>query len=910
MAVALFGATAAFGQSGLFKIDLSTRSVSDPYALADAAYNQYEQNLWNLSYLNRQERISRGLQKASTPYIAPALIRFVKNGYIMPTGGRTRGTGITLSIDSSFGSTRATFLQQIYDAAKPYIELYFGDAALSGTVNVVNADATIGDRQAITGGYYLPNNGSGGREIRMPFNASLEVTAASFIHCLLLAYLPDPAYGYDAYLEGLVRAATAKIVRIPAATQTAGSGTLSQAAFEQLLAQTYEIGPYYDWANQKSLGGPQFIAPNLLNVGITQGTRGGLFFQRYQMAGSAWAKVLTEHPTFIKDFNLLFRANTGTANNAAQLEALASQALGSGTVEGDTFANWVRKQYVLDTRLTVGTKLHSLITPITDGLSSGSSSNPDYGVFNIEATWFSTDASGNETLLSATAYPIFWTTDYQRTRATSQEDKMDIAGSYGSVVPNFPNRGDSIPYRVAIDLPVQDRIVRQYVPVGAIATATQQADQASDFYGTVTGFAVPSGGSLLIRLPIGASSVDVPVTNYAFGTKIGTTEWLGARTQTMSVISRDSNGIETVLYTRVVDKGPGALGVQLGNEPVVNAQFANSLNAGIQMVGFTGDPLYSGLEDILGLGSSNFLAARYNPGKTTYDLYPKSGAVTGGQGYFIRVPVGGNPIWKARVESGTAVSVALRPGWNMITCPLGLDTSFSNVDVVHAADFPTPYISASGNDGSDASGALLGKDVFVFVPGAPDAVTGVPEGGSFVPATSFEPGQAYFIRCRSAEGVTLLFRPDSASSFHRTATVAPPKISHLLEVQVSRTGESSFARVGQATGATNGFDPKFDSNLPPSIGGLQLAVQNGELRFQDVKSVGATVTNRVIASGCVVGKKYTIIFQTKAGRANQIQITDRQTGKTQSYGGATGSFVFTASSTTMSFDLTVRGARA
>ena len=88
-------------------------------------------------------------------------------------------------------------MQSVYDTAKPTIEAVFGDAAITGTVNVVNADATIGDRNAITGGYYLPNNGSGGREIRLPLNPSREVAAVALIHCILLAYLPDPAYGFD-----------------------------------------------------------------------------------------------------------------------------------------------------------------------------------------------------------------------------------------------------------------------------------------------------------------------------------------------------------------------------------------------------------------------------------------------------------------------------------------------------------------------------------------------------------------------------------------------------------------------------------------------------------------------------------------------------------------------------------------
>ena len=896
----LTGTATAFAQSSLFKIDIATRGVASPTELSDAAYKLYQQNLWSLSYLSRKERESRGLVKPGTPFIAPAIVRFTRGNEVLSTGGRTRGNEITLVIDSTFNTandtTRVAFMQSVYSAAKPTIEAVFGDAAITGNVNVVNADDTIGDRNAITGGYYLPNNGSGGREIRLPLNASREVAAVALIHCILLAYLPDPAYGFDGYLEGLARAATQKIVRIPAALPVG----LDQEVIESVLDQTYEIGPSYDWANQKSLGGPRFIAPNLLATPIVQGTRGGLFFQRYQMSGSVWEKVLTEYPNFIKDLNLLLRSNPSAANNAAQIEALAASIIGAGTIEGQPFSSWVRQQHILDTRLNVGTKLHSLITPITNGLSG-----TDFGVFNIEATFFSTDANGNETLLSGTSYPIYWDRTYNRILASAQAETLDIAASYGSVVPNFTNDNGGVPYRVAIDIPIQDRLIRQYVPAGSIATPASA--NVSDFYGTVVGFAVPAGSSLIVRVQNGSDTFDAPVNAYAFGLKVNTANFLASRSLNVKLIRKDSFGVETILLTRIVDKGPGPLGIQLGNDPVVSTSFPVGLASGIQMVGFTGDPLFSGLESILGLNSTNFLAARYNSSKTAYDLYPNSGSVNGGQAYFVRVPAPGIPSWLAKVESSTAVSVALRPGWNMITCPLGISAPFANVDVVHTTNFPRTYLGASGNDVGDTSPPLLGKDVFRFVPGAPDPTSGVPEGGSFVPATSFEPGSGYFVRCLAPEGAAMLFKPIPNQSFAAQMAAANP--GYLLQVQVSRSGESSYAQLGQAIGATNAFDPKFDSNLPPSFGGLQVAVQNVDRRFTDVRGPSAQLTYRVNATGCVSGKKYAFTLFTKVGRAVQIVVKNIQNGTTQIFGSSSGTFGFTASNATMAFDVTVKGAR-
>lgn len=889
---ALLGAASVFAQSSLFRVEISGRSRDAGIQAAESAYRLYRDNLFNLTASNRAKR-------SNAPYIMPAIVRLTQNGQPLATGGRTRGNEITLSIDSSFNTAgdpgRVAFMQSVYNTAKPAIEAVFGDAAITGLVNVVNADATIGDRHAITGGFYLPNNGSGAREIRLPLNASREVAAISLIHCILLAYLPDPTYGFDTYLEGLVRAATQKIVRVPA-NLPAG---LEQDVIESVLEQTYEIGAFYDWTNQKSLSGTRFIAPNLVSTPISQGTRGGLFFQRYQMAGSVWEKVLAEHPNFIKNFNLAFRTNPAAANNASSLVALGSTVIGAGTVEGDTFATWVRKQHILDTRNTIGTKLHTFITPITNGLS-----NPDFGVFNIEATAFSTDASGNETLLSGTSYPVFWDKDYNRILPSAQSERIDIAASYGSVVPNFADENAGIPYRVAVDVPFQDRITRQYIPAGSIATPASASP--SDFYGTVIGLLTPGGSTMLVRMQAGSEIVDAPVTNFAFGKLIGTANFLGTRSLIVKVITKNALNVETTVLTRVVNKGPGPLALELGAAPVSSTSFGSSVPAGVSMIGITGDPLSTALEDVLGIPATTFLAARYNPAKTNYDLYPNSGAVHGGQAYFVRLPGSVSSTWQSRLETRTAVAIALRPGWNMVTCPLGVETNFANVEVVRTTNFPRTYLGASGNDAGDTESPILGKDAFQFVQGANDPFSGLPEGGSYAAATKFTPGAGYFIRCLAPEGVTMLFKLASSSSSGLTQPINP---DFVIQNTVARGKDVSSAFAGMSARARNTFDAAYDSNLPPSFGGLQLSIANTDRRYKDIRAMADTATYRIFATGCQVGKVYSYSFNVQRGRAFQIQIKNLANNQILTYTGTSGTFNFQANSTQMGFDLTVKGAR-
>jgi hypothetical protein len=899
--VALFGATFSAGQSSILTLDVSQSTREPVVEKTNQVYRDFVARLNVWSSATRSLRASKGLSDGQTPYLMPAMVRLSKDGSYLPTGGRGRGNEITLDIDPSFNTTadpgRVAFLQGVYDNAKATIEAIYGDAAISGTVRVVNFDTQIGDRNAVTGGFYVPNNGNGVREIRLPLNPSREVAAVALIHCILLAYLPDPAYGFDAYFEGLARAATMRIVRIPAAVPG-----LDQEIVEQILENTYDVGPLYDWFNQKSLTAKRFIAPNLTSTPIAEGTLGGLYLTRYKMAGSAWQKVLAEYPSFIREFNTNFRANTSLANSASGLANLVGTSLPAGatTIEDIPVADWVRRQYVLQSVDVPGTKLHSQISPITSSLSG-----TDFGVFSVEATWFSTDASGNETLLSGTSYPIFWDRNYNRIIPSAQDERVDIAGSYGAVVPNFPNQNNNVPYRVAIDLPVQDRVVRSYVPAGAIATPTVTAPR--DLYGTVVGFTPPTGGSLLIRVSFGSTTLpDIPVTDFAFGTLVGTSEYLQSRSLLVRVISKDSSNAETVVLTRRVNKGPGSLALDLGSAPTGNLSFPTGLSSGIQLIGFSGDPFAATMDGILGITPGNFLAARYNPGRAAYDLFPNTGLVSGGQGFFVRVGANSNPSIPARIETNTGIAVALRPGWNVVANPLGDSVPFTRVDVVRAANFPISFDEAIGNGGT---AAVLGRNIFQFVPGLADPVTGFPEGGSFTATTAFAPGIGYFVRCLAPEGLTLLFRPATLRSNGR-AVESPSNPAFRMKVTLGTKGAQSHAYIAQNPNATAGFDSFLDSNLPPSVGGMQLAVAAGnDHRYLDAQPNGGSRTYRLVLNNLIVGREYFLNATTEIGHVSSFSVVNISNGRGVTYGRRNGVYALIANSKTMFFDITVRGAR-
>ena len=890
------GSTLCFGQSNLLSVDISSsRSTTDVTALTDQRVRDFAKNAAGLTKLNRIDLAKAGAYSTKYAFALPTRVNVVKNGKALPTARvSTRSPGITLQFATgarAFPAAYQNLLQSVFDSALSTIDATFGPPAISGIVQVANYDDTIGDRDAVAGGYYLPNDGSGVRQIRFPVYLSNEAAAVNFIHCILLAYQSDSSYGFDAFQEGLVRATTMRVARQGSALPTLDAGIIAN-----VLDNSYDVGPHYDWYNQKALGGKQFIASNLRDVPLpVGGSVGGIYLARYQMAGSAWQKVLAEYPTFIAQFNQLFLANPSAAGNVGSLVTIGQNVLnalrpGDPTIEGLSFANWYAKQAILETRNTSGQKLFIETVPITSSLAT-----TDFGVFLIQTHFFETLSNGNENLLGSTSYPIFWNSSYDRILPSTQSEKMDIAGAYGSVTPNFENQNAGKVYRVGIDIPVQDNIVRTYVPAGAIATATQTTP--NDFYGTITGVSPIAGSTLEVRVSIGSEVVNsIPVVDGAFGTLINTANYLGLRSVLVEVI-RNTSGVRTVLGSRRINKAPGALAVDFRLNDQSPSTFSLSLTSGIQLLGLSLDPLSSSLSEILNIPSNQLLAARYNSSRANFDLYPNTGIPTGGQGLFVRSPAAFTTNYNARLTFGQALSVALKPGWNLVTSPLNEEVLLTNVQVVRTTGFPRSYADAVGED--------VGADILRFIPGANDPISGVPEGGSFTSSTSFLPGRGYFVRCLAPEGATLLFKPNgfAPSAPDRSPALAAAK-KWVLRAVVAGTKEQSDVILQESRTGTGIFDKAEDTLLPPGVGGLQASVDNNGLYYRETRRMGLDQIFRIRVDNCIPGKVYTLNLATLQGFADYLFLKDNQTGKTlRFYGG--GGIAFFPKTKTQFFDVIV-----
>lgn len=811
-----------------------------------------------------------------------------RNGAPLPNPTtRGRGADITLVFDASgpnaFPPDYKTFLQSVFQRAKPTLDAVFGTPSIGGVVKVSNYDADIGERDAVAGGYYVPNNGSAQQEIRFPVyidnvGFKLEVTAVNFIHTLMLAYMGPNSFGTDAFDEGLVRAATMRICRTPSAM----IATLDPELIEGVLQSTYDLGSFYDWNNQRPLGGPKFIAPNLRNQPLPiGGSVGGPYLLRYQMAGSAWQKVLVEYPSFAVELTTSFYANPGNYLSVAQQVGLCQTVLsriGNGTVEGLSFTEWFKRQCILDTKVIPGTKVLVQPFPITDGLAGN-----DFGVFGIQAHYFSVDLNGNEGLLGNTAYPIFWTPEFFRLFTSSQDERMDISGAYGAVVPNFP--GDLFandPYRVVVDIPVQDQNARCVLPAGAIATATHQTP--NPFYGTISGGLIT--GDYKVNMSFGAIALnDIPVKNFAFGTS---TDPLFLLPQKVTIqVKRNGE----LVMTRRINKGPGPLGVDLRIGGDATIPLSGGLKKGVQMIGLPGDPFAGKASDILNLADNQTQAARWNGAKGRYEFFPESGAFNQGLGFFVRSDVARALETTGRVQPLTPVSVALRPGWNMISTPANEIIPVSQVKVLVAANTPIAF--------NDAKGVSLGTEFYSFQPGANDTASGAPEGGTMVPATNFEPGKAYFVRVFAPQGLSLAFFPSGSAGAGRSggggsySSMAP---TNEWEMKVALTGanERTEVRIGQHRAGTRSFDKALDSELPPAFGGLQGSC---ETYYRDIRKIGVQDTFRVKFDSLRPGTLYTVRFDRVSGTIGMFNLYDQAGNVRKKY---TGGGVYTFRATTKS----------
>ncbi|MEP0766743.1 MAG: hypothetical protein HRF45_09425 [Fimbriimonadia bacterium] len=807
------------------------------------------------------------------------------NGSLPPSGEGVSIQNGCLSLQFStaqgetFTSQYQAVLQGVFDTANPLIEGIYGAPypAACGPITVVNYDADIGDRDAVVGGIYLasdPTHG-GGPTILFPVYNNLAAAAVNFLNLLVHAYHGPAMLHFDAWEQGFSRAVTMRVARqVYPDTFTFPDGSRAGPVLEA----TYEARSFYDWWNQPALGNNSFIAPSLKNAPINPGFTGGLFLVRYMMAGSAWAKVLTEDPAFFTKFHAAYYADpdppANLAGNVPTLKTIAAAA--TPEVEGLPFASWFHRQHILNSSVQVGRKLHSQVIPLCGGLQPG-----ETGVFIILYNYFNTSKSGDESLLNGISFPIYWTFDFARMNLGAQYERVNLLGGSAGLAPSFTDSTQA----VTIDTPVAETLSRVVLPIGTVCTQTL----GNDFYGTVLGLSdydpvTGLGGTVTLKLPTG--DVTANVVRGAFGAQVPTL----TAPQRATVEVRDRSG--TLLATRKVNTGAAPLALSL--QVTEQGTHAQRISDGIQMITVPIWPSETDTAILLGMPPGEMLFARWRQDLFRYTLYPATPPIQPGYAFFVKLPLARDVTFTGtRPPADRAFAVPLQVGWNQIGNPIRATGATSLADVWVQSG---PNDPAIGWDEAVTKG-WVSPTVFRF-----DRDISNPDAGTNQPATAVEALKGYWVRVRAPEGVTILFRPNSG-----LGPVAPYRSrtpSWHVDVTIrAENGSTAEARLGADPTASDRADPQWDTPLPPAFGpGLQLSFPHPEWGadkgdyYSDVRADRRQSEWTLRASGLTPDTTYTLTWDVSATmrREMRLTLTDPRTGRVVNMRGSA-SLTFTAS---------------
>ncbi|HWP30970.1 MAG TPA: hypothetical protein VNK96_04475 [Fimbriimonadales bacterium] len=850
-----------------------------------------------------QKRIELGLTPPGSLFILPriAVVKDASGKFLKSaTFSSSKRGSLTLEFPDQgndpgpFPDAYKQLLQETFDTFEPVLDTFFGMPFQGGVVKVYNKDAVIGDRDAVAGGIYFPDDGSGNPAIWFPVYNAKETAVVNFLHCLYHAYVGPAAFQYDAWSEGLARATTMETCRLNRSILQ-GMG-LDLETLDLVISNTYDNSFLYSWYNQPPLGNPTFIAPNLKDGDLPPGgSLGGIFLMRYRQAGTAWAKFFAEYSpgffaSFLEDYYTAFINNPAISGDIPALVSLMQNAMdevkGTGAkIEEQPFADWVRRQYILDTTVSLGRKMFVESIPIIFGLSGN-----DFGVFAIWTSYYETYPGGEEQLLSGTSFPIYWDSVFSRMFLTGQDDRVDFAAGFGSVTPNLLDIFGGVYYKATVELPLGENIARTILPAGAIATSKNPIP--NNFYGTVVGFDGfvtggdgSIGGFVRITIP-GKTPISVPLRNGAFGMKLPDDYFSNPATgvniprhaKIEVILKNFDSGNETVLKTIFVNTWGTSLGLTIfadtdeANEEDSEGtyQFPGGLRGGVQMIGFPVRPFVTDMAQILGLNPLETLVARWRQDLLKYDMYPNIPPFDYGRGYYIRMPsdVPNFTIFGAK-PGKQPLSVPMQVGWNQITNPFDAEITFANISVQKATESAVDIPDAIAKGWIDTV-------MFKFNPGAPDLYSGVPEGGTLVPADSFFPGEGVFVRVLATEGVTFTFRPGAFERKERShfRTDLPHWIARLYWEGLNV--EKSVVEIGYKPGANPGYDIGLDALLPPIWGGaLQAQLGGTSPMFRDIRGDSAKVW-KITLTGLHEGKAYYLrsTFKIFQGSAPKLFLYD------------------------------------
>jgi len=577
-------------------------------------------------------------------------------------------------------------LQDYVNRAYPVLVSIYGAPSSSIQVSIVR-DAELGD---LFGGTYNPST----NEIRMPPIGDA-VRDTFVLACLILrAFHDDMMFFYEVWETGFSRAAA-----LVAHRQVEPS--------YDLASEPYYTLPLYELLNQPALGNSTVFPPS----GYT-----AMSIWRVVMAQAAWLKVYAQYPGFFRDFNALYYAAFVPDRNpplAGDISALVDIAeFVAPSVEGLAFADWYRRQHVLDTSVSIGEKLYLAGVPL-------------YTEVALELDYYRTLRTGDEVPLEGTAnltYILWSGVSY----LPHEGDQVPVTDGQGFLPPTFFSVGGS--QRITIEASLAQKQARTYFPY-----MVRGPDNQNEVFGVTLG---SDFGTFSVTLPGGWQGT-APVTRGAYGLDAGSP----LATIGSSTMAYDST---TGGETRRVNTGYLHYAAVMQEAPGTASQVSHTFAAGLRMVAFPIEPFEADAAAALDVPPLELLLARWKAdvtGQNRYVFYPHTPPLAPGLGFWLQLAQPLSVTIQGILPSRTAsYPIRLLQGWNQAGNPFLQTVGLSKLRVKYL-DRPEMSYDTAVRQG--------------FV----SPIYRLTDTGTYATTQQLLPWEGVWIEAAPAEGVWLIVAP-------------------------------------------------------------------------------------------------------------------------------------------------------
>jgi hypothetical protein len=583
-------------------------------------------------------------------------------------------------------SEQAT-LQDYVARAYPVLVSVYGPPAASIQVSIVK-DTNLHN---LLGGTYNAST----NEIRMPAIADASRDTYTLANLILRAFHDDLMLFYEAWEAGFCRAAA-----LAAHKQVDPSFSASDDPFYFL--------PLYELLNKPALGNSKFFPPS----GFT-----GMSVWRIGMAQAAWLKVMGHYPNFFRDFNALYYAQWTPTRNpplSGDVEALVQiAATVAPTVESMPFADWFRRQHVLDTSVAIGEKLYAAPYPLHETVA-------------LELDYYRTLSTGDEQPFSGTGHLSYSGWDGVP-YFPYEGSEVPISAGQGFLSPTFANVGG--PQRISIEASVGQQQALAYFPY-----AVSGPQNENEFFGITVGadsgtvsLVLADGRTGMPTVSQGAWSLDAGASLNKVGTSVFDYKTGGRPGQ------KRRAGTAWLYYVGVLQSAPGSA-----------TSLTHTFPAGLNLVTFPIEPFETDAARVLGLQPLQTLLARWKPdlsGTNKYVFYPHTPPIAPGLGYWLKLDQArAVTITGVLASSAAPYPIRLLAGWNQVGNPFAQTVPLGKITVKYLDRAPVTFSTAVTQELVSAI-YRLGAD------------------GKYQASQELPPWEAVWVQAKPADGVWLLVSP-------------------------------------------------------------------------------------------------------------------------------------------------------